>query len=434
MWNVYFFANITFTLFAISDIYNILSYGKVKTYINSNSVLNSYLTTVSGDFISPTKYTNIDGGQTIIKAFDLVPIDVASLGNHEFDLNPYKLNSSFDTSIRTKFISTNIEQISNTVKYYIYKHTDELNKINITFGFIGLCCNDFYHKYDIKFNTDNEINQTINFVSNNYNPDYIIGLTHNTLEDDYILIDKFPQIDIILGGHIHEYDYSEYKGVPIIRTGENADSLFRIDFYSPKSFEINLIDITKEKIHSSIYDLYLEGEKNFKLFNKEPLFYFNSTYSNINPRTCQETLPTLICSLTTSYFGSNLTLLNSGMFKLKGQEFKRMFSVGKSRELLPFNDLITVIKMNKSDLIYGIDYSNTYHYGKGGFLQSDINLNNLDILDKFTDIIFVSISLLMIKGVDSNPYFIKYYNKNYNYYDNSAYVQNILFSYKNNTF
>jgi hypothetical protein len=126
--------------------------------------------------------------------------------------------------------------------------------------------------------------------------------------------------------------------------------------------------------------------------------------------------------------------LNSGMFKLKGQEFKGIFSVGKSKELLPFNDLITVIGMNKSDLIYGIEYSNTYHYGGGGFLQSDINLNNLDILNKFDDIVFVSISLLMIKGVDLNPYFTKYYNPNYNYYDNSAYVQNILFSYKNNTF
>lgn len=28
--------NLTFTLFAFSDVYDILSYGRVKTYINSN--------------------------------------------------------------------------------------------------------------------------------------------------------------------------------------------------------------------------------------------------------------------------------------------------------------------------------------------------------------------------------------------------------------
>ena len=446
MWNVNLIANITFTLFAFSDIYNILSYGRVKTYINSNLPINSlystnlqqksYLTIVSGDFISPTKYTNIDDGLSIMRAFNLVPVDVASFGNHEFDVNPRKLNSSLDLGIKTKFISTNIEYISNTVRYYIYNHIDKLNDINITFGFVGLCGDDFYHKYEIKFNTDNEINQTINFVHDNYNPDYIIGLTHATLEDDYIFIDKFPQIDIILGGHVHTFDYSQYKGIPIIRTGENADSLFRIDFYSTRSYEINLIDITGEKIHPSIYNLYLEGEKSFELFNKEQLFYFNSTYSNINPRKTQETLPTLICELTTKYFGSNFTVLNSGMFKLKGK-FKGIFSVGKSRELLPFNDLIIFIRMNKTDLINAIQYSNKNHYGRGGFLQSDINLKNineLDILDKFDDIIFVSISLLMIKGVDTNPYFNKYYYPNTNYIDNGMYIQNILFSFKNNTY
>ena len=94
-------------------------------------------------------------------------------------------------------------------------------------------------------------------------------------------------------------------------------TLFRIDFYSTRSYEINLIDITGEKIHPSIYNLYLESEKSFELFNKELLFYFNSTYSNINPRKTQETLPTLICVLTTKYFSSNLTLFNSGIFLTK---------------------------------------------------------------------------------------------------------------------
>jgi len=444
MLNVSLIANITFTLFAFSDVYDILSYGRVKTYIDSNLEINTlyssytqptpHLTIVSGDFISPTKYTNIDDGQSIIRAFDLVPVDIASFGNHEFDINHQKLNLSLGSGIMTKFISTNIEYILNTVKYYIYNHVDKLNNINITFGFIGLCGDNFYRKYEIKFNSDNEINQTINFIHNNYNPDYIIGLTHATLEDDYIFIDKFPLIDMILGGHVHTFDYSLYKGIPIIRTGENVDSLFRIDFYSQKSFEINLIDISTEKIHSSIYNLYFKVEKNLELFNKELLFYFNNQYSNINPRKNQETLPTLICTLITKYFNSNFTLLNSGMFKLKDKEFKGFFSVGRSKELLPFNDLIIFIRMNKTDLINAIQYSNKNHYGRGGFLQSDINFNKIDILDKFDDIIFISISLLMIKGVDTNPYFNKYFNPNTNYIDNGMSIQNILFSYKNNTY
>lgn len=419
----------------MSDIYNIQSYGRVKTYIEENTPTNPYLSIVSGDFISPIKYTNLDGGKLIMDVFDTVPIDIVSLGNHEFDIDPRKLNSSLEYNKKTTFISTNIKYISNTQEYYIYYDKSS----NLTFGFVGLCSSNFYHKFDIQFDTDENINRTINMVKNNYNLDYIIGLTHAVLEDDYKFIDKFPQLDLILGGHIHTFNYSVYKGVPIIRTGENADSLYRIDFFSSKSksLEINLIDISHVQVHNDIRQMYLRGEKSFELFNKEPLFYFNSLYSNKNPRTTQETLPTLICSLITKYFNSNLTLLNSGIFKLKGREFSGIFSVGSYKEFMPYNDMIIIVKMNKSDLVNGIKYSNSYHYGEGGFLQSDINLSNLENhLVKFENknTVLVSISLLMIKGVDPNPYFTKYYDTPAYDINDGMYIHNIITGYKDNIY
>ena len=104
---------------------------------------------------------------------------------------------------------------------------------------------------------------------------------------------------------------------------------------------------------------------------------------------------------------------------------------------MPYNDIIIVVKMNKTDLVDGIRYSNTHHYGKGGFLQSDVNLLNLDnYLDKFDNNtkILVSITLLMIKGVDKNPYFTKYYNtQTYNIND-GMYIHNIITGYKDNIY
>lgn len=421
--------NITLSLYALSDIYNIQSYGRVKTYIEENTLTNPHLSIVSGDFISPIKYTNLDGGKLMMDVFDTVPINIASFGNHEFDIESRKLNSSLEYNKQTTFISTNIKYISNTQEYYIYQ--DILS--NLTLGFVGLCSSNFYHKFDIQFNTDENINQTINMVKNNYRSDYIIGLTHASLDDDYEFIDKFPQLDLVLGGHIHTFNYSVYKGVPIIRTGENVDSLYRIDFFPSQPFEINLIDISNIPVHNDIHQIYLRGEKNFELFNKEPLFYFNSLYSNKNTRTTQETLPTLICSIITKYFGSDLTLLNSGNFKLKGRKFKGIFSVGNYKEFMPYNDMIIIVKMNKTDLVNGIKYSNSYHYGEGGFLQSDINLSNLDNhLVKFENknTVLVSISLLMIKGVDPNLYFTKYFNTPTYDINDGMYIHNIITGYK----
>ena len=395
--------NISFTIYAISDIYNIHSYARIKTYIKTH-INNNHLTIVSGDFISPSKYTNIDGGEFIMKVFNSVPIDLASFGNHEFDISPTKLNTSLHSNTKTTFISTNIKYISNTHKYYIYYD----NLTNITIGFIGLCGNDFYQKYSIEFSSDNDINNTIQFIEENYNPDYLIALTHFDLENDYLYVKKFPQIDIVLGGHIHSYDYTEYNNIPIIRTGENAESIFQIDFYPDKSYDINMYDISKVIPDKSIETLFLENEKKFNEYNKIVLFNFKSEYSIINPRNQKESLCVLFCSLITKYFNSFATILNAGFFRKTGI-FTGKLTFGDLQTIFPFEDDIIVIRMELMDLIDGIKYSNHNYKNKGGFIQSDIF--DFDIKSFPTNAkINVSTTKMMLRGIDYNPYFMKYSN------------------------
>lgn len=432
-----FITNITFTLYAISDIYNILSYGRIKTYVDTNSLNNNHLTLMSGDFISPSKYTNIDGGQTIMKTFDLVPINIASLGNHEFDINSKTLNSSLNSSVKTKFISTNIQYISNTIPYYILNHVDQLNQINMTFGFIGLCGDNFYHKYDIKFVNDSQINKTINSVIDIYKPDFIVGLTHADLEQDLIWIDKFPQINMILGGHIHKYDYLKYKGVPIIRTGENADSIFQIDWDINKSYQINLIDIHKLEPDKLIKELNFEAEKLFIESNKNVLFNLRVPYSSLDPRNKQESLPQLFCELISNYYNTSITILNAGIFRKK-EIFHNKLTFGDLQSILPFQDTVISISMDLNDLITGIEYSNAKYKGLGGYIQSNINLNlikkfyDVELKNNQTYMINVSMVKLMLFGIDYNPYFMKYL-KDVKESDGIS-IHNIFISYHGMTF
>ena len=423
--------DILLTIYSISDVYSILSYGRIKTHIQNqlkfnpytNPYTNSYLTVLSGDFISPVKYTTIDGGLTVSKIIQFVPIDIVSFGNHEFDITPEKLNQSLKLNDRTNFISTNIANIANTVEYYIYSDK------NLTIGFIGLCTQDFYYKFPIEFISDDKVNLTINSIKSLYRLDLIIGLTHAELSEDIEYINKFPQIDLILGGHIHSHGYIKYNKIPIIRTGENADSVYEINIYSDKSIQLNLVDISNLQPASDIYELYLEAEKHFEKFNNEVLFYFENPKSNQSPRTNQESLPQLICSQVTKYFSSDLTILNSGMFKLRDKIFQGNFTIGNFKELMPFNDYIIVIQIKQDDLVKGIEYSNINHYNSGGYLQ----LDNFDILNNLsksnTKIINLSISTLILDGIDSNPYFLKYKVKNK--YDGVP-IHNIITSNKGN--
>ena len=422
--------NIILTIYAFSDIYSILSYGRIKTYIEkTHNKLIPYLTTLSGDFISPVKYTNIDDGLTVMQVLDVIPIDIVSLGNHEFDIEPIKLNNSLNINKGTKFISTNINYIANTKDYDIYYDY----KTNLTIGFVGLCTENFYYKYPIRFKNYSEINNTIQHIIKKYNTSMIIGLTHAELEEDIEYSIKFPQLNLILGGHVHSYGYHENSTIPIVRTGENADSIYEINILQDKTFLINLIDISDLKPHSSIEKIYMEKEKIFEQYNKENLFYFNSVYTNYNPRTNVETLPQLMCTLITKYFSTELTILNSGMFKLRGKDFYGNFTVGHFTELIPYNDYITVIQINSNDLIEGIKYSNTVYYNDGGYLQLDnwklVNEYNSSL--KNVRNISLSISTLILDGINSNPHFEKYKLKNK--YDGTP-IQNIIMSYKDNIY
>ena len=431
------------TIYASSDIYSLLSYGKIKTYIESQNPINynpyyhfdlnphSYITVFSGDFISPNKYTSMDDGLTITNIIKQVPIDIVSIGNHEFDIMPEKLNSSLRTNKISTFISTNVDYLENTKKYYTYNDASN----NLTIGIIGLCTHHFYHKFPIKFISDEQINVTINHIKNNYNTDFIIGMTHANFEHDVEYLEKFNQIDMILGGHIHSHDYAEYNSKPILRSGENAESIYEIKIKSDKTIQIDLIDISNLTPEPSIYKVFQKTEKYFEKMNDDILFYFKNEKSNKSPRTKQESLPQLICSLVTKYFSSDLTILNSGMFKLRGKTFQGNFTIGEFKELMPFNDYIVIIQIEINDLINGIEYSNKHYYDDGGFLQFDNNnvfynilkLNSTQSIQKIN----LSVSTLVLDGIDTNPYFSKYRVKNI--YDGIP-IHNIISSNKGNEY
>ena len=427
--------NILLTIYAISDIYTLDSYGRIKTYIESKSQKNlnqsPYITVLSGDFISPVKYTNVDGGITVINALDIVPIDIVSLGNHEFDIPINKLNHSLSLNSGTTFISTNIEHIANTVRYHIYSDT----KLNLTIGFIGLCSTDFYNKFPIYVISDEKIIDTISHIKNKFNPNYIIGLTHGTLKEDINWLDKFVDIDLILGGHIHQYDFTKYAEKPILRTGENAESIYEISFYPNNTYSIDLIDIMNIIPDPEIIKLSVQGEKYFEIFNNQILFYFTKSFSNYNPRKTQESIPKLICGLVTEYFSSNLTIINGGQFKLKNKNIIGNFSVGDFKELMPYNDFIVIIQIEPKDLIDSIEYSHTEHYGKGGYLQTD----NIDLINNIESNynqysntkIYLSTSTMLLDGIDPNPFLQKYRVKNK--YDGIP-IHNIVLSYSNRQF
>lgn len=384
------------SIYALSDIYNIISYGRLKTFIIEEDV--PYITMLSGDFLSPSNYTSVDYGKTLMSAVKEVPIDYVSFGNHEFDIPYDKLKEIINSNEISTFISSNIYDIPNTIPFYIYNN----NEIKI--AMVGLCMTDFYTSYDFNSADPIEIAKNIiPMIQHKYQPDLLIAMTHMFIEDDIKLIENVKGIDIILGGHVHDFNYTFHKNVPIIRTGENADIMTRLKLYSNKHYEIDFVDLSKYSVHPEFIQIMEEGDKLLSIHSKKVIFTLDKKYKLFHQRTRLEEMCIFICSLINKHLHTDFTILNGGLFRHK-QVYKNNFTIGDLNILFPFDNEIITLKMHGHDIIKAISYSHQKHYNLGGFLQ--YNNRTLDVeLDKKY---LVATTKKLLNGLDDNPYFRKY--------------------------
>lgn len=386
------------SIYALSDIYNVMSYGRLKTFINEENI--PYITMLSGDFLSPSNYSSVDFGKTLMRAVKEVPIDYVSFGNHEFDIPVEKLNEIIKSNEISTFISSNIYDIPNTIPFYIYDNNE------ITIGILGLCMTNFYTSYELNSEDPIEIAKIIvPMIQHKYKPDLLIAMTHMFIEDDIKLIENVNGIDIILGGHVHDFNYTFYKNVPIIRTGENADIMTRLKLYPNKQFEIDFVDLSKYSVDSEIIKIGEEGDKLLSEHSKKVIFTLDKKYKLLRQRTRLEEMCVYICSLINKHLNTDFTILNGGLFRHK-QIYKNDFTVGDLNMLFPFDNEIITLKMNGHDIIKAISYSHQKHYNLGGFLQHNNASFNIDLDKKY----LVSTSKKLLNGLDDNPYFRKYNN------------------------
>jgi len=79
--------------------------------------------------------------------------------------------------------------------------------------------------------------------------DYVIALTHMRMPNDIKLAENVDEIDLILGGHDHNYDIREINGRHIIKSGTDFRefSKITINLDEPNNpIEVKRIEITKD--------------------------------------------------------------------------------------------------------------------------------------------------------------------------------------------
>ncbi|CAK8713848.1 5'-nucleotidase (EC) [Candidatus Electrothrix gigas] len=188
------------------------------------------ITVLAGDLFSPSALGTApykDGrlnGKQMVATMNVLGLDYITFGNHEFDLKkePFydRLKESEFTWISSNCFTENGTAFPGVLEDKIL----DIKGVKVGFFAVTLTKNQVdYVTYKDPF----EIAQQ-KVAELRPKVDILIALTHLNKDDDIRLAEKFPAIDLILGGHEHEnMQFWRGKGfTPVFKADANARTVY----------------------------------------------------------------------------------------------------------------------------------------------------------------------------------------------------------------
>lgn len=211
---------------------------------------------VAGDMLRGSVIDSEFKGLSTIEIMNMLTVDVASVGNHEFDYGTAHL-LLIEKCARFPIVSANI-YVKNRMAHLFRSHY--IKKIDgMKILFIGISTEDILKMTPDGENISNFIDvrsavDEIQKICSRYKSsdiDLTVLLTHIGFEEDKklaSLIEKENGVDLIIGGHSHTFLEKPcvINGIPIVQAVTGTDQIGRFDI---------TVDTCNNKIHSYTWEL-----------------------------------------------------------------------------------------------------------------------------------------------------------------------------------
>lgn len=188
----------------------------------------------SGDIMSPSFMSTFTKGEQMIPVLNDIRVDCAVFGNHEFD---YGVDNLIEFVKQTTFpwLLSNVidketnNQLGDGQIFHI------IERSGFRFGLIGLIEEEWLSTLSTLDSSDviyqdfvERGRELATWLKSELNVDYVIALTHFRTPNDIRLADSVPEIDLILGGHDHDYEIIQRSNSCIIKSGTDFREFSRI--------------------------------------------------------------------------------------------------------------------------------------------------------------------------------------------------------------
>jgi 5'-nucleotidase len=187
---------------------------------------------IAGDFLSPSVASSVFKGEQMIAALNAAGLDLATLGNHEFDFGDdlliQRMHEATFQWVISNVVDTSTGQPIGGASPYVVKSFGTLKV-----GFIGLCLNTQEVTADKLKHTRilDPLAAAARYVPvlKQAGANVIVAVTHLAFADDRALVEQYPDIDLVIGGHEHYLITAVERKSFISKAGSDAKFVARID-------------------------------------------------------------------------------------------------------------------------------------------------------------------------------------------------------------
>ncbi|MBE9466739.1 MAG: bifunctional metallophosphatase/5'-nucleotidase [Bacteroidetes bacterium] len=365
-----------------------------------------------GDLAGGTLFGGLYHGFPMIEAFNLIPIDIANFGQHDFDFGSNITKQLVDSS-NFRWFSSNLKDNKNNAFHnlptYIIKQ-----KAGLKICFIGLTDKMNTTKQDGKIIQEDLFESCKNSLLKikNENPDIIIALTQTALKINEKLLNEFPQINAIFTEEQYENRSNIYyvHNRPIISPCGNMGSVVRVDLNKiDDEIDLSVKVHALDSLVAENKELAILQEKYKNKLNEElskPIGKLLCDLKVKNNLYKETKVGNLITDAFRDYYNCDIAIINGA--GIRANVDKGLITLKDAYSLLPFGNKICLVKLSGKMLYEYIQNSLTKNI-RNSFLQISganykyinnklvsININNKSIYDnkEYT----VAISNYLIKG------------------------------------
>lgn len=214
---------------------------------------------LAGDTLSPSPGAKLFYGKQMVDLWNQTGLDLATLGNHEFDFGDEILRQRLKESQFQWLVSNVIDKSTGKpfgeLMPYVIK---EISGVQI--GFFGLLTPDTKNASsagpNVEFTDPTYAACATVSKMRREGAQAIVAITHLSLEEDKRMARNMNHaVALVMGGHEHTFIQSIANGVPIFKVGSDAVTLGRYDLlFDPVSRQLQSIDVQMIPVDASIPD------------------------------------------------------------------------------------------------------------------------------------------------------------------------------------